>query len=152
MKIIRFASGPSVGPEFGVVVGDHAVSFSALLRASGRRYPELADSRSYLAGLPGSEQAAKELLAWGEQHLQQLGTAERPPLGSVRLLEPVEVAALFDFGLTPRHLRNSADTMLKYEKDDPHTAPLLQAFAKVVMAQPPARPAGRSTCPTTRAT
>jgi 2-keto-4-pentenoate hydratase/2-oxohepta-3-ene-1,7-dioic acid hydratase in catechol pathway len=46
----------------------------------------------------------------------------------------VEVAALFDFGLTPRHLKNSAETMMKYEKDNPQTAPLLQAFAKAVLA------------------
>ena len=32
------------------------------------------------------------------------------PLRAVRLLEPVEVAALFDFGLTPRHLKNSGET------------------------------------------
>jgi 2-keto-4-pentenoate hydratase/2-oxohepta-3-ene-1,7-dioic acid hydratase in catechol pathway len=136
MKLIRFASEASVSPEFGVVVRDHAVSFSALERKSGRSHPELADSRSYLAGLPESEQAAKELLAWGEERLGDLGTDERFPLGSVRLLEPVDVTALFDFGLTPRHLRNSAETMLKYEKDDPQTAPLLHAFAKVVMAEP----------------
>jgi hypothetical protein len=141
MKLIRFTSETSVGPEFGVVVRDHAVSLSTLQRTSGRPHPELADSGSYLANLPASEQAAKELLAWGEEHLDELGTAERFPLDAVRLLEPVEVAALFDFGLTPRHLRNSADTMLKYEKDDPHTAPLLQAFAEAVLQEPANRPA-----------
>jgi len=53
------------------------------------------------------------------------------------------VAALFDFGLTPRHLKNSAETLMKYEKDDPQTAPLLQAFAKALMNKPAARPAGQ---------
>jgi 2-keto-4-pentenoate hydratase/2-oxohepta-3-ene-1,7-dioic acid hydratase in catechol pathway len=143
MKLIRFASETSVYAEFGVVVRDHAVSFSVLQRKSGRSHPELADSRSYLANLPGSEQAAKELLAWGEDHLEELGTSERFPLGAVRLLEPVEVAALFDFGLTPRHLKNSADTMFKYEKDNPQTAPLLDAFAKALLQKPPSRPAGQ---------
>jgi len=61
----------------------------------------------------------------------------------VRLHEPVEVAALFDFGLTPRHLRNSAETLMKYEKDNPQTAPLLQAFAKALLNKPSARPAGQ---------
>jgi hypothetical protein len=37
------------------------------------------------------------------------------------LLEPVEVAALFDFGLTPRHIKNSTETIMKYEKDNPQT-------------------------------
>jgi 2-keto-4-pentenoate hydratase/2-oxohepta-3-ene-1,7-dioic acid hydratase in catechol pathway len=143
MKLVRFASQPSAPPVFGVVVGDRAVSFSALQRAAGRTHAELADSRSYLAGLPGSEQAAKELLAWGEEHAEQLEEGDRPHLDQVHLFEPVEVAALFDFGLTPRHLRNSAETMLKYEKDNPQTAPLLQAFAKAVMQEPADRPTGQ---------
>jgi 2-keto-4-pentenoate hydratase/2-oxohepta-3-ene-1,7-dioic acid hydratase in catechol pathway len=93
-----------------------------------------------VAHLPESQSAAQQLLAWGEQHLDELGDGERFALSTVRLLEPVEVAALFDFGLTPRHLRNSADTLMKYEKDNPQTAPLLQAFAKAVLA-PKARAA-----------
>ena len=64
-------------------------------------------------------------------------------MDSVRLLEPVAVAALFDFGLTPRHLKNSGETMMKYEKDDPRTAPLLQAFAKAVLTERPKPPAGQ---------
>jgi len=52
---------------------------------------------------------AKELLAWGEQHLGELGAGERFALSAVRLLESVEIAALFDFGLTPRHLKNPGD-------------------------------------------
>jgi hypothetical protein len=114
-----------------------------LQAASGRPHPELTNSRSYLANLPENEQAAKEQLAWSEEHLQELGPTERFPLDAVRLLEPVDFAALFDFGLTPRHLSNSAETMLKYEKDDPQTAPLLQAFAKAVMKKPASRPAGQ---------
>jgi 2-keto-4-pentenoate hydratase/2-oxohepta-3-ene-1,7-dioic acid hydratase in catechol pathway len=60
----------------------------------------------------------------------------------VRLLEPVEVAALFDFGLTPRHLKNSIETSLKYENDNPQTAPLLHAFGKAVLNKPSAVSAG----------
>jgi 2-keto-4-pentenoate hydratase/2-oxohepta-3-ene-1,7-dioic acid hydratase in catechol pathway len=56
----------------------------------------------------------------------------------VRLHEPIEVAALFDFGLTPRHLKNSAETLMKYEKDNPQTAPILQAFAKALLTKPAA--------------
>jgi hypothetical protein len=90
----------------------------------------LTDSRCYLANLPDSERKAKELLAWGEMHLAELAHGERFPLDSVRLLESVGVAALSDFGLTPRHLKNSAATIMRYEKDHPQTAPLMQAFAK----------------------
>jgi hypothetical protein len=128
MKLIRFETGDASHPQFGVVVRDHAVSFTALQRQSGKAHPYLADSKSYLANLPRSEQAAQELLAWGEAHLEALETGERLALGAVRLLEPVEVAGLFDFGLTPRHLKNSFETVLKFEKDNPQTAPLLQAI------------------------
>ncbi len=143
MKLIRFTTADSPTPRFGVVVRDQAVPFTVLQSKAGKSSLHLADSRSYLANLPGSERAAKELLAWGEQHFWELVDGERFPLNAVRLLEPVEVAALFDFGLTPRHLKNSAETLLKYEKDNPQTAPLLQAFAKAVLAPKPRSAAGQ---------
>jgi len=139
MKLIRFTIADSPNPLFGAIVRDRAVPFSVLQGKAGKSCPHLTDSRSYLANLPDSERAAKDLCAWGEQHLEELGMDERFPLDTVRLLEPVEVAALFDFGLTPRHLKNSAETLMKYEKDNPQTAPLLQAFAKAVLA-PKAKP------------
>jgi 2-keto-4-pentenoate hydratase/2-oxohepta-3-ene-1,7-dioic acid hydratase in catechol pathway len=142
MKLIRFSRGDPT-PRFGLVIGDRAVAFESLLRHAGMNRPELADSRAYLAALPESERAARELLAWGEAHLDGLPDGEKPKLESVRLHEPVEVAALFDFGLTPRHLKNSAETMMKFEKDNPQTAPLLQAFAKALLAKPAERPAGQ---------
>lgn len=134
MKLIRFTVPSSPNACFGAVVRDHAVSFAVLQTKSGKPTPHLANSKAYLANLPDSEHAAKELLGWAEQHLDELGPDERFPLEGVRLLEPIEVVALFDFGLTPRHLKNSAETIGKYEKDNPQTAPLLQAFAKAVMA------------------
>jgi 2-keto-4-pentenoate hydratase/2-oxohepta-3-ene-1,7-dioic acid hydratase in catechol pathway len=143
MKLIRFTIANSPNPCFGVVVEDQAVSFTVLQSKAGKSFPQLADSRSYLANLPESERAAKELLAWGEEHLGELGNDERFPLSAVRLLEPVEVVALFDFGLTPRHLKNSAETLMKYEKDNPQTAPLLQAFAKAILAPKPKAVPGR---------
>jgi 2-keto-4-pentenoate hydratase/2-oxohepta-3-ene-1,7-dioic acid hydratase in catechol pathway len=140
MRLIRFTTADASGPRFGVVVRDHAVPFAALQDRAGTSHPHLADSRAYLAHLPGSEQAARELLAWAEGHG---GESAGFPLDAVRLLEPVEVAALFDFGLTPRHLKNSGETIGTYEKDDPQTAPLLQAFARSVMAPKAKPPAGQ---------
>jgi 2-keto-4-pentenoate hydratase/2-oxohepta-3-ene-1,7-dioic acid hydratase in catechol pathway len=142
MKLIRFASGDAK-PSFGVVIGDRAVAFASLAARHGIPQPDLADSRAYLAGLPGSGRAARALLAWGEAHLGELAEGEKPRLQAVRLHEPVEVAALFDFGLTPRHLKNSAEVIMKYEKDDPRTAPLLQAFARAVMGPKPVAVPGR---------
>ena len=141
MKLIRFSQGDTK-PRFGVVIGDHAVAFTTLQQRRGTTQPELDDSRAYLAALPGSEQAARELAAWGETQLRSWPEAERPRLQDVRLHAPIEVAALFDFGLTPRHLKNSAETLMKYEKDNPQTAPILQAFAKMLLAKPPAPPPG----------
>jgi 2-keto-4-pentenoate hydratase/2-oxohepta-3-ene-1,7-dioic acid hydratase in catechol pathway len=143
MKLIRFTIADSPSPCFGVVVQNQAVPFAVLQSRTSVLSPQLADSRSYLAHLPDSERAAKELVAWCEQHLGELGDGERFPLDSVHLLEPVEVAALFDFGLTPRHLKNSCDTCMQYEKDNPQTASLLQAFAQAVMAPKPKPVPGR---------
>jgi len=141
MKLIRFSQGDAK-PRFGALIGDRAVAFSTLQQRRGTSRPELNDSSAYLAALPESEQAARELAAWGEAHLGTWPEGERPKLQDVRLHEPVEVVALFDFGLTPRHLKNSADTMMKYEKDNPQTAPILQAFAKAVLSKPAAPPPG----------
>ena len=138
MKLIRFSSAGSA-PAFGVVIGDRAVAFASLQQRSGIRQPALDDSKAYLAALPASERAARELTAWGEAHFDALDPAEKLTLESVRLHEPIEVAALFDFGLTPRHLANSIDTMLKYEKDNPQTGPLLQAFRQM-LAKPQVPP------------
>jgi 2-keto-4-pentenoate hydratase/2-oxohepta-3-ene-1,7-dioic acid hydratase in catechol pathway len=143
VKLIRFTTADSPSPCFGIVIGDQAVPFAVLQGKAGKFSHHLTDSRSYLANLPDSERAAKDLSVWGERHLGELAHAEYFPLNAVRLLEPVEVAALFDFGLTPRHLKNSAETIMKYEKDNPQTAPLLQAFAKAIMGPKPKLPAGQ---------
>jgi 2-keto-4-pentenoate hydratase/2-oxohepta-3-ene-1,7-dioic acid hydratase in catechol pathway len=136
MELIRFSLDDTT-PNFGVVIGGYAVAFATLQQRSGITQPCLTDSNAYLVGLPETEQAARKLLAWGEIHLQELSAIEKPKLEALKLHAPIEVAALFDFGLTPRHLKNSAETMMKYEKDNPQTAPLLQAFAKAVLTPKP---------------
>lgn len=141
MKLIRFALN-DLKPKFGIIIGDHVVAFESLLSHSGISQPSLNDSKTYLSSLPESEQAARELLAWGEAHLDELSASEKPTLQAVRLHEPVEVAALFDFGLTPRHLKNSLETMLKFEMDNPQTVPLLQAVGKALLTKPLAPPDG----------
>ena len=141
MKLIRFSQGDAK-PRFGVVIGEHAVAFTTLQQRRGTPRPELDDSRAYLAALPDSEKAARELAAWGETQLATWPEAERPKLSEVQLHAPVEVAALFDFGLTPRHLKNSIETCLKYERDNPQTGPILQALAKMLLNKPPAPPPG----------
>jgi hypothetical protein len=143
MKIIRFKTNGASTPQFGTVIHNHAVSFATLQRHQGQTSPHLTDSRAYLAALPESEQLAKDLLIWGEQHLDDLGEGEAFPLETVQLLEPVEVAALFDLGLTPRHLKNSIETVGKYEQDNPQTSALLKAFSQVFFAPKAEPPAGQ---------
>ena len=146
MKLIRFVKRSSPSSSFGAVIADHAVAFSVLQARAGKSYEceYLSDSRAYLAHLPDSEQAARSLIEWGEQHFNDLGEGERFALDEVRLKEPIEVAALFDFGLTPRHLKNSLETLLKYEKDDPQTGPLLQAIGKIFIAGKANKPSGQT--------
>lgn len=143
MKIIRFRTTGSDTPQFGTIIQNHAVSWESLATLAQKPSTLLKCSLTYLRHLPDSEALAKELLAWGEEHFTQLEPAKKSPISEVQLLEPVEVVALFDFGLTPRHLKNSAETIGKYEKDNPQTAPLLQAFAKAVMAPRAKPPAGQ---------
>lgn len=63
MKIIRFTTADLAPVCFGVVIRNHAVSFSVLQIKAGKSSQQLADSRSYLANLPDSEDVARELLA-----------------------------------------------------------------------------------------
>src|SRR5690349_6579229 len=142
MKLIRFSQGDSK-PRFGVVINDRAIAFASLQQRCGITQPDLSDSEAYLAGLPESERVAREIAGWGEMHLAKFPESERPMLKQVRLHEPIEVAALFDFGLTPRHLKNSGQVIMKYEKDNPQTSAMLQAFAKAVLAPKPKPPAGQ---------
>jgi 2-keto-4-pentenoate hydratase/2-oxohepta-3-ene-1,7-dioic acid hydratase in catechol pathway len=137
MKLIRFAAKNSPKIQFGLVIRDHAVAFDVLQEKSGQKYDFFANSGSYLAGLPKSEAAAKSLQTWGERYLEELAQGDKFALITVKLHEPIEVTSLFDFGLTPRHLKNSAEVLMKYEKDDPQIAPLLAAFAKSITAPKP---------------
>jgi 2-keto-4-pentenoate hydratase/2-oxohepta-3-ene-1,7-dioic acid hydratase in catechol pathway len=143
MKIIRFQITGSTNVQFGVVVKNHAVSFETLQAKTSQQLSCLRDSHFYLENLPDSEKAARDLFVWGESNSDQLGAGELYPLDTVRLLEPVEINALFDFGLTPRHMKNSADVIGLNEKDNPQTAPLLRAFAKAVMAPKAKAPEGQ---------
>jgi 2-keto-4-pentenoate hydratase/2-oxohepta-3-ene-1,7-dioic acid hydratase in catechol pathway len=138
MKLVRFKSPGSVDPSFGCVIGSHVVAFSVLQEKAGTSYDNLSDSRAYLAHLPDSETAARTLLEWGERHFDELGGVDCFAIEAIELLEPVEIGALFDFGLTPQHLRNSLEILLKYEGDNPHTGPILKAIEKSLLGDKPA--------------
>lgn len=110
MKLIRFASADDPNPRFGAVVGDHAVAFAAMPGVSGFDAALLESVESYLGSLPASEALARRMLEeWDDG---QGGI----PIAEARILAPVpNPAALLDFGLTPKHLMNSAATLIRYE-------------------------------------
>jgi len=105
MKLIRFTAPGKTETEFGMVFGAYALPFDVLLEITGTSSGSLVDSKAYLSGLPDSAQVANRLLNWCEKNFDELGEGQRFLLETVALKEPLEVAALFDFGLTPRHDR-----------------------------------------------
>lgn len=116
MKLLNFQYGSEPTALFGVVIKDYAVSFETLMRKSGQKHEKLVNIDAYLENLPSSEDEARELLRDGETCLSSLSDTEKIPLMKVKILPPVAVPrALIDFGLTPRHLGNSAATMLRRE-------------------------------------
>ena len=83
MKLIRFITNIPSGPHFGIVVAGYAVAFSVLQARAETSHEYLLDSRTYLAHLPDSEEAARSLHAWGEQHFHELGANELFALDAV---------------------------------------------------------------------
>lgn len=116
MKLLNFQSPHANGPFFGIVVKGRAVSFDVLMYKTGQSRVELSDIYSYLDHLPLSESIARELLHYAEAYISTLSETENTPLEKAKILAPVPMPrALIDFGLTPRHLGNSAATLVKHE-------------------------------------
>jgi 2-keto-4-pentenoate hydratase/2-oxohepta-3-ene-1,7-dioic acid hydratase in catechol pathway len=116
MKLLNYQSLSGGVPSFGVVVKGYAVSFDILSQKSGQTHSELKDVYSYLENLPISEDVARELLKYGEACISSFSESEKIPLEKAKILAPIAVPrALIDFGLTPRHLANSAVTLFKHE-------------------------------------
>jgi len=116
MKLLNFQSVPGGAPKFGVVIKGYAVSFATLQLKSGQTSAELSDVYSYLENLPSSEDTARELMKYAEAYISSFSDSEKTPLEEAKILAPLATPrALIDFGLTPRHLGNSAATMVKHE-------------------------------------
>lgn len=130
MKLINF----TVAHEtfFGLAVDGFACSFAAL-HASLRKPvpPELASVEGYLHGLPHAYEAALHVQDHARARVRADVTDGLFRLDRVRLLAPVpRPAALIDFGLTPKHLVDSAKTLLRHE-----FGPLLGALAARFVAR-----------------
>ena len=116
MKLLNFKPTENATSLFGVVINDVAVPFDALQNRFGSIHPQLSDLNSYLQNFPASEDLAREIQQKGGKEFTSLKPEEKFPLDKIKILPAVpRPAALFDFGLTPKHLRNSAITMAKYE-------------------------------------
>jgi len=116
MKLLNFQSVAGGAAKFGVVIKGYAVSFETLLHKSGQTRKELSDVYSYLENLPSSEDAARELLKYGEAYISSFSDNEKIPLEKAKILSPIAAPrSLIDFGLSPRHLGNSAATLFKHE-------------------------------------
>lgn len=116
MKLLNFQSVEGGKTLFGVVINGYAVSFEMLMQKSGHARAELSDVYSYLEKLPSSEDAARYLQKYGETYIATFPDNEKTPLEKARILSPIPAPrALIDFGLSPRHLGNSAATLLKHE-------------------------------------
>ncbi|MBN1648538.1 MAG: fumarylacetoacetate hydrolase family protein [Spirochaetales bacterium] len=107
MKLVRYRRKNSPEAVFGFLEGNEVFAFSTL--AGGKSGAGLlVDMGSYLQNLPDSHHQALEI--------RKKAAARRgDALVDISLLAPLEPAALLDFGLTPRHLINSARTMLRHE-------------------------------------
>ncbi|MBN2036423.1 MAG: fumarylacetoacetate hydrolase family protein [Chitinispirillaceae bacterium] len=110
MKLVRILKQGQTGAAFGFLEAGRVYAFADLLSGGNGKYSALlASSEAYLSALPASYEAA---LAIREKAVDEDGEA----VVNVKLLAPLGApAALFDFGLSPRHLINSARTMFRHE-------------------------------------
>jgi 2-keto-4-pentenoate hydratase/2-oxohepta-3-ene-1,7-dioic acid hydratase in catechol pathway len=110
MKLVRFSIDESA-PLFGVVIDNVVLSFETLMKSAGRTHQELSSIESYLGNLPRSEDLAREIIDISDM----TEIREKFHVDGVRLLAPLSgPPALIDFGLSPRHLKNSSLTIVKY--------------------------------------
>jgi hypothetical protein len=77
MKLLNFQAVSGGAPLFGVVIGDYAVSFETLRQKAEKVRAEFSDVLSYLENLPSSEDAARELLKYGEANISSLNAGEK---------------------------------------------------------------------------
>ncbi len=110
MKLVTYIEHGKNKIEFGVVVDRLVYSFRELQEKTNKYCKELADIYSYLENLPQSREKAEELSEYAKDSGNGLD------MNRVKFLPPIpKPAALIDFALTPKHLYNSAMTMIEHE-------------------------------------
>ncbi|MGE7114674.1 fumarylacetoacetate hydrolase family protein [Lysinibacillus sp. NPDC047702] len=132
MKLVTFHTKTSQKPLFGIVINEKfVVSFAAIMKKKGTFVDSLQSMDSYLKHLPASYSASKELMQYAVGNPHQFNENEIFPIAAVKLLPPVpNPAALIDFGLTPRHLRNAGVNLMQREYKGPEREELKRKIAE----------------------
>lgn len=116
LKFITFSINNSRLEQFGVVIDDYAIPFERLQNYSDQYAPLLDNIYSYLHGLPKSEQAARKLHAYAQEMINADNVDSFFRLEEIQLLSPIpNPTAILDFGLSPKHLLNSGNTLIEHE-------------------------------------
>ncbi len=120
MKIAMFSVSKDEEKKLGVVIGDNVVSIKSLAKRFDRAQEAPADMTEYLEKHPQSETLVRDLVKSTESAPDALDNVEKCRLENAFFGPSVpKPAALFDFGLSPRHLKNSALTLIRREKKWP---------------------------------
>ena len=120
MKLASFRTRENDQVRLGVMIQDYLVPADALVGYYQADRQALTDIAAYLADHPASRDRLQELVAKVMDDSSVLDSLERYHTDEVKFLPAVpKPAALLDFALSPRHLLNSARTMIKHEKKWP---------------------------------
>jgi hypothetical protein len=114
MKLLTYTADGRT--DFGCVVGSFACSFDVLGRLANMPHdPYLDSGLGYVNALPASfgHAQALERKAWKLVDVGQ--TEDFHHLDEVKIEAPLAPTAILDFGLTPKHLVDSARTLMRYE-------------------------------------
>lgn len=115
MKLVTFLQKNSTIEEFGFVGNEKVISFQIAAQKAKIDTWKHVDVQSYLNDLPTSEITAQVIHDYTVTHWDEFTATEVHDSITIKLLPPVRPPALLDFGLSPRHLKNSAMTLLRYE-------------------------------------
>lgn len=120
MKLASFCTHENDQIRLGVMIQDHLVPAEALVGYYQADRQALTDMAAYLADHPASRDRLQELVTKVTDDSSVPDSLEKYYPGDVMFLPAVpKPSALLDFALSPRHLRNSARTMIKHEKKWP---------------------------------
>lgn len=138
MKLVTYHTETSKEYFFGLVINEEfVVSFAAIMKKQGTFVDSLQSMDSYLQHLPASHTAAKKLMQYAVRQLHQFNENEICPITAVKLLPPIlKPAALIDFGLTPRHLKNAGVNLLQREYTGAEREEFIQKIAEKFQQEP----------------